>query len=149
MANTPRVGLDCKLYRNTATYASPTWNEVTVASDVTIPMEADAPEARSRASVLKQYLVAAIDTGVEFEILYDPAGDDFAVLQGAFFGRTSVEFAVMDGAIATAGTQGLRATCFITGFSRNENRDDAVTVTVTAKPAATAANPPAWYTVSA
>lgn len=145
---TPRVGLDCKVYRNAGTYGTPTWNEIVDISDLTVPAEADAPEARNRASTIKQYLVAAIDIGAEFELLYNPADADFAALQGAFFARTSIEFAFMDGAIATVGNQGIRATCFITGFSRNENRDDAVTYSVTLKPAATAANAPAWYTVA-
>jgi hypothetical protein len=61
-----------------------------------------------------------------------------------------VEFAVMDGLITGAGSsgsQGLRATFRIASFSRNEALEEAITVSVTAKPTYSA-NPPSWMTVA-
>jgi len=52
----------------------------------------------------------------------------------------------MDGDIATAGSQGLRATCMVTNFSRNEPLEEAVTVSVTVKPTYSV-NPPVWMVV--
>lgn len=60
--------------------------------------------------------------------------DDFAAIRDAFLNRTGIEFAVMDGDIATAGSQGLRALCAVTNFSRNEALEEAITVSVTVKP---------------
>jgi hypothetical protein len=52
----------------------------------------------------------------------------------------------MDGDITTTGSQGLRATCMITNFSRNEPLEEAIGVSVTAKPTYSV-NPPQWMTV--
>ena len=51
-----------------------------------------------------------------------------------------------DGDIATAGSQGLRATCAVTNFSRNEALEEAITVSVTVKPTYSV-TPPAWIIV--
>jgi hypothetical protein len=56
----------------------------------------------------------------------------------------------MDGLITGAGStgsQGLRATFRIASFSRNEALEEAITVSVTAKPTYSA-NPPSWMTVA-
>lgn len=59
-----------------------------------------------------------------------------------------IEFAVMDGDITVAGAQGLRALLSMTNFSRSEPLEEAISVSVTAKPTY-AANPPSWMTVAA
>ena len=64
----------------------------------------------------------------------------------AFLNRDDIEFAVMDGDIATAGSQGLRAVSVVTAFSRNEALEEAITVSVTVKPTFTV-NPPSWLVV--
>jgi hypothetical protein len=45
-----------------------------------------------------------------------------------------VEFAVMGGAMNVPGSQGLRATCMVTNFSRNESLEEAFPLSVTVKP---------------
>ena len=54
----------------------------------------------------------------------------------------------MDGDIETAGSQGLRATMSIMSFSRNEPLEEALTVSVTAKPTY-AEHAPDWLDVEA
>ena len=73
-----------------------------------------------------------------------------AFVRDAFLNNSTVEFAVMDGLITGAGSsgsQGLRATFRIASFSRNEALEEAITVSVTAKPTYSA-NPPSWMTVA-
>lgn len=142
-----KVGLDAKLYRNSGTYDIPTWNELVNAKDVTLNLEAGEADASRRGSGgWRETLMALKDGSVEFEMVYDSADAEFTALKDAFFGGTTVELAVMDGDIATAGTQGLRATMSVLNFSRNEPLEEALTVSVTVKPAP-AANPPEWMTV--
>ncbi len=144
---TAKLGLDAKLYRNTGTYAVPAWNEVTNAKDVTLNLEAGEVDASRRGSGgWRETLTALKDGSVEFELVYDNADTEFTALKDAFFNGTTVELAVMDGEIATTGTQGLRATMSVTNFSRNEPLEEVLTVSVTVKPAP-AANPPEWMTV--
>jgi hypothetical protein len=86
------------------------------------------------------------DGSIEFEMVWDTADDDFAAIRDAFLNRGAIEFAVMDGDITTSGSQGLRATCMVTSFSRNEALEEAITVSVTVKPTYSV-NPPSWIVV--
>lgn len=142
-----KVGLDAKLYRNSGTYALPTWNELVNTKDVTLNLEAGEADASRRGSGgWRETLMTLKDGSVEFEMVYDNTDAEFTALKNAFFNGDTVEMAVMDGDIATTGSQGLRATMSIINFSRNEPLEEALTVSVTVKPAPSA-NPPAWMTV--
>jgi Phage tail tube protein len=143
-----KLGLDAKLYRNTGTHAAPAWNEVKNVKDVTLSLEAGEADVTTRANAGWRATVATLKDGsVEFEMVWDTADDDFTAIRDAFLNHTALEFAVMDGDIATAGSQGLRAACAVTNFSRNEALEEAITVGVTVKPTFSA-NPPVWMTVA-
>ena len=53
----------------------------------------------------------------------------------------------MDGDMTAPVSQGLRALCVITNFSRNEPLEEAITVSVTVKPTFSV-NPPSWVVAS-
>jgi predicted secreted protein len=143
-----KLGLDAKLYRNTADYATPTWEEVTNVKDLTLNLEAGEADVTTRANAGWRATLAALKDGsIEFEMVWDTEDDDFTAIKDAFFGSTGVEFAVMDGDITVVGAQGLRALMAITSFSRSEPLEEAISVSVTAKPTYSA-NPPAWMTVA-
>lgn len=143
-----RLGMDAKLYRNSADYASPTWAEVKNVKDLTLNLEASEADVTTRGNAGWRATIAALKDGsIEFEMVWDTADADFTALKNAFFDSTPLDFAVLDGDIETAGTQGLRAVMSITGFSRSEALEEAITVSVTAKPTYSA-NPPTWMTVS-
>lgn len=142
-----KLGLDAKLYRNSGSFATPVWNEIKNAKDVTLNLEAGEADASRRGSGgWRETLRGLKDGSVEFELVYDSTDAEFTALKDAFFNGTTVELAVMDGDIATTGTQGLRATMSVLNFSRNEPLEEALTVSVTVKPAPSA-NPPQWMTV--
>jgi len=83
---------------------------------------------------------------IEFEMVWDTADAGFTASKNAYFDNTIIGLAVMDGPIATSGSQGLWADCMITDFSRDEPLEDAISVKVTAKPTYSA-NAPIWKTV--
>jgi predicted secreted protein len=140
-----RLGLDARLYRST--FAAPVWNPVQNVKDVTLNLEAGEADVSTRGTGGWRATVATLkDASVEFEMVWDTADDDFAAIRDAFLNRGALEFAVMDGDITLSGSQGLRATCMVTTFSRNEPLEEAVTVSVTIKPTF-AANPPLWLVV--
>jgi len=142
-----KLGMDAKLYRNTGTYATPTWNEVLNVKDVTLNLEAGEADVTTRGNAGWRANIATLkDASLEFEMVWDTADDDFTALRTAFLSNGSVEFAVMDGDITTTGSQGLRATMSITNFSRSEPLEEAIKVSVTAKPTY-AANAPEWMTI--
>ncbi len=143
-----KLGLDAKLYRNTGTFVAPVWNEVKNVKDVTLNLEAGEADVTTRGNAGWRATVATLrEASVEFEMIWDPLDAGFTAIQTAFFANSTVELAVMDGDITTAGSQGLRATCMITSFSRGEALEEAITASVTAKPTY-ADNAPEWYTVS-
>ena len=87
---------------------------------------------------------------MEFEMVYDSAGTHFTAIKTAFTAGTNIEFLVLDGDNATTGSQGLRAEMSIMSFSRSEALEEALTVSVSAKPTkpSTGGAVPAWYTAS-
>ncbi|MEO2031485.1 MAG: phage tail tube protein [Planctomycetaceae bacterium] len=144
---TIKLGMEAKLYRNTGTYASPTWVEMLNVKDVTLNLEADEADVTTRGNAGWRATIAALKDGsIEYEMVWDTADPDFTAIQQAFFGNTEIEFAVMDGDITASGSQGLRATMSITNFSRSEALEEVIGVSVTAKPTY-ADNAPEWMTV--
>ncbi|MCE9530353.1 MAG: phage tail protein [Planctomycetes bacterium] len=140
-----KLGLDAKLYRNTGTFASPTWDEIKNVKDLTLNLEAGEADVTTRGNNSWRATVATLkDASIEFDMVWDTGDADFAAIRDAFLNKTGIEFAVMDGDISTAGSQGLRATCAITKFSRNESLEEALTVSITVKPTY-AANAPSWH----
>lgn len=141
------LGMNAKLYRNTGSYGSPTWDEVTNVRDVTLNLETGEADVTTRGNNGWRATVATLrDASVEFEMVWDTTDTDFTAIQQAFLNNTTIEFAVMDGNIATSGNQGLRATMMVTSFSRNEALEEALTVSVTIKPTF-ATNAPSWLTI--
>lgn len=144
-----RRGMDAKLYRNSGSYESPNWQEITNVKDVTLTLESGEADVTTRANAGWRATVATLkEATIEFEMVWDTGDAGFTAIQSAFFANTFLEFAVMDGPIAEAGSQGLRATMSITNFSRSEPLEEAVSASVTAK-VAYAENPPEWLTVAA
>ena len=124
----PVAGFNCKLYRNTGSWGSPTWNEITIARDVTLNTEKSMAEAISRASDWRMKLPTIKDATVDFDILADTTVDDYDVLSDAYLTDDLINFAVADGTIATSGTQYFKADCYVTKFDFNEPLEDVRTV---------------------
>ncbi|MCR4415290.1 MAG: phage tail protein, partial [Thermoguttaceae bacterium] len=144
-----RLGLEAKLYRNSGSYDTPQWAEMDNVKDVTLNLEAGEADVTTRGNGGWRATVAALKDGsIEFEIVWDTADQNVTAIQQAYMNRTAVEMAVMDGAITAQGSQGLRASFAITKFTRNEPLEEAISVSVTAKPTYSD-HPPEWMTVSA
>jgi hypothetical protein len=130
-----KLGLDAKLYRNTGSNASPTWNEIVNVKDLTLSLEAGEADVTTRGNNGWRATVATLkDASVEFDMVWDTEDEDFAAIRDAFLDREAIQFAVMDGGIAVSGSQGLKAFCMVTAFSRNEALEEALMVSVTLKP---------------
>ncbi len=142
-----RLGMEAKVYRNTGTWAVPVWVEITNVRDVTLNLESGEADVTTRANSGWRATAATLkEASVEFEMVWDTADAGFTAIKDAFFNGTNIDLAVMDGDITVAGTQGLRAEFSITAFSRSEPLEEAITVSVTAKPAYSA-NAPQWMVV--
>lgn len=143
-----KLGFEAKLYFCAAGIGgTPVWTELSRVKDVSLNVEASEADVTTRANGGHKAVVGGLkEATVECELPWDPAAAGFTVLRDAFLNRTAVGLAVMDGDITTAGSQGLWADCAILKFDRGEKLDEAIVVSVTAKPTYSA-NAPQWKTI--
>ena len=139
-----RLGMEARLYRNTGDYATPVWEEVSNVKDVTLNLEKGEADVTTRANGSWRATVGTLkDASVEFQMVWDTEDAAFTEIQLAFFSNSPIEFAIMSGAMIDPDAEGLRATCDVFNFTRNEALEEAIMVDVTIKPTY-AANAPAW-----
>lgn len=148
-----KIGYQCKLYRASAVLAAAdsgavtgaTWNEMTNVQDAETTCEYDEAEGTTRANNGWEQTYTTIKKGeIGWTMVWDTADAGFTAIKDAFFNNTPVALAGMDGAIATAGSQGLVSNFSITQFKRSEPIKGIVTVNVTAKVKSFTQ----WYTAS-
>lgn len=131
------LGLDAKLLRGPAGTAGST--EVKNVKDLTLNLESGEADVTTRATKGWRATVATLkDASLEFGILYDTEDPDFKAFSEAYFGNTPMALFVTDGA-----GNGLDADFSITGFSVEQPLEEALTVSVTAKPTAST-RAPVW-----
>lgn len=103
--------------------------------DATLNMESGEAEVTTRANAGWKAMVSTLkDASIEFEMVWDPADTGFTAIKDAFMNSALIGLAVMDGDILVTGTQGLKADCAITKFTRDEKLEEAIKVQVAAKP---------------
>ena len=131
------LGLDAKLLRGTAGATGAT--EVKNVKDLTLNLESSEADVTTRATKGWKATVAALkEASLEFGILYDTEDADFTAFQAAYFGNTPIALFVTDG-----DGHGLDADWSITGFTVEQPLEEALTVSVTAKPTAST-RAPVW-----
>jgi hypothetical protein len=146
MSTSRRVGRQGKVYRNTGTWASPTWSEVTGLKDLARSGEWGEADAATRDSVFNLTLLTILDTVIT-GVLVKGANSNYNAIRSAFENGTPIELAIMDGPITTAGNRGLRAMFVVQQFSEEYPLRDEMVHNVTFK-CTPDTNAPTWYTVS-
>lgn len=139
----------CVLYRNTGTYASPTWVEIEDVQDLDLTLEADDGDSTTRGdggwgTVVHGLHHASIDFGL---LINDHDNADYEAIRDAWLNKSAVEFLCLDGPVATAGNEGLRATFSVMAIPRKEQRGTPIALQVSLK-VTKATNAPAWYTAT-
>ena len=135
------LGLEAKLLRGTAGATGAT--EVKNVKDLTLNLESGEADVTTRATKGWKASVATLkEASLEFGILYDTEDADFQAFSSAYFSNTPLALFVSDGA-----GNGLDADFSITGFSVEQPLEEALSVSVTAKPTAST-RAPAWKTGS-
>lgn len=151
------IGLDAKMYRlGNGTRAE--WPaagapeglvEMKNVKDVTVNLETGEADVTTRGGIGWRQTAATLKDGsVEFEMIHDPSDSDFGAIKDAWLNGTNIALAVLDGPSDEAGVQGLWADFQITNFSQSQPLEEALSYSVTAKPARSAVAP-AWITVAA
>ncbi len=140
MAN--QVGQTCKFYRNTGTFASPTWVEINNVQNLKIGSSRTKAAAPTRASIYNKSLVGQLDLVISFQMPRDVSDTDFTTLRTAFLAGTTVGFAYAAGAIATPTTRYVKLECKIVKMDEDEPLDAACMVDVELVVAADSTNDP-------
>ena len=133
------LGLDAKLLRGTAGTTGNT--EVKNVKDLTLNLESGEADVTTRATGGWRASAATLkEASLEFGILYDTADADFQAFQAAYFSNTPLSLFITDG-----NGGGLDADWSITAFTVEQPLEEAVSVSITAKPTAST-RAPAWKT---
>jgi len=128
------LGKDAKIYQGTAGGELTALTEMSNVRDVKLNLEAGEADVTTRANGGWKATAATLrECSCEFDMIWKPGDTAFEAIRDAFLAGGQLELAALDGDKATAGTQGLKGTFSITGFSRNEPLEEAITVSVTAK----------------
>ncbi len=136
-----KLGMDAVLnYKTGGVGGGGSWTELSNVKDVTLSLETGEADITTRANSGWRATVGTLkEASVEFEMVWDTADAGFTAIKDAFFNNTEIGLQVLDG---TAGS-GLEADFSITNFSRSEQLEEALTVSVTAK-VTYAGTAPAW-----
>lgn len=141
------TGIECKLYRNTGTFGSPTWSEIPIAREVRVTKEKTEIDATTRGSGGYSRTTGGLKAiTLEFDVVCDRGNTHLAAIDDAWFDDTVIEFLALDGATTDDGARGIRAECEVLNISEPQPLDDAVVRTVTVKTAPTA-NAPSKFVV--
>ena len=131
------LGLNAKLLRGAA--GSQANIEVKNVKDLTLNLESGEADVTTRATGGWRASAATLkEASLEFGILYDTEDADFQAFQAAYFSNTPISLFITDGAEG-----GLDADWSITAFTVEQPLEEAVSVSVTAKPTAST-RAPAW-----
>ena len=122
------LGMNAKLYHGAA--GGPASTEMTNVRDVTLNLEAGEADVTTRANSGWRATAPTLrECSVEFEMVWDPADAGFTAIKNAYLTNGLIALKVLD----QANGQGPDGDFSITSFSRSEQLEEAITVSVTAK----------------
>jgi hypothetical protein len=131
-------GIDCKVYRNSASYGSPTWALINPTIEVTVNLENSTFDASNRDSNYRLQLPALTDISVDLRFHKDKDDADFLALETAAQTRANLDLLILDGLQTVATSDGWRILGFFSSWTESQPLEDAITVDATYVPAAVA-----------
>lgn len=127
-----KPGINAAVYRNSGSYASPTWTEVTLIRDVTINGPWNLADASIRATKAVLQAKTQIALTGQIVIRADDADAGYQALWDASCLSTSsglLDLLILDGDIATEGAMGFRAHWNINFSSQDQGAGNVVYTT--------------------
>ncbi len=148
----PVLGKDCKAYYNSATHATPTWNEAKYAINVSANFGKGEGDVSGRYSGWKKSKGALKELEITFTYRHKRGVDAvFDKILDSYVNGTPVEWAILDGDITLTKAQGPRAFCEVMSLNMTQELENGVEYEVTLKPTwfeeASNVVEPDWYEV--
>lgn len=120
-----KIGIKGKSYRNSGTYGTPTWSEITVISDLQVGSNWQTAKSTTRASRINTEVPTTLSLSVTGKIRNDDDDTNFIAILAAYHGPTAVDILVLDGSNSTDGSQGYRGYWYFKKFDLPQGLDDA------------------------
>ncbi len=144
-----KLGLNAKLYRNTGTFASPTWAEVSNIQDLDVGDSMAEFDASTRGSGGFEETEATLRAIQLTFNMKNNADTNMIALRTAYAARAAVDLQALDGPIATVGSHGVRARFKVFEFGKPQNLRDGQFVNLMLKPCPDDTNgPPTEVTIA-
>lgn len=122
-----RVGKDAKLYYNSGTYSTPTWNLIPRVIDLSTSLGKNLATLAARDSAWEFKGPALKTASLEIGYLHKPGADTiFDVFKDAYLNDTLVELLVLDQLVATSGAKGPRLHVIISGLDEDQPLEDGI-----------------------
>jgi len=120
------LGMNAKVYRNTGTYGSPTWNEVTGISDFQRTGEWDVVKQAVRGN--RVALTAKTFLNIEFTFKIQASLDDadYLAIAAAVDSDTPLDMLVLNASSTTVGARGVRADFLFTSHNEDQSAGAAL-----------------------
>ncbi len=129
------TGFDGKAYYNDGTNASPVWKEITYARDVNTTSSAEKLDNSDRSSKFKKYCSGQLDIETTITLTYGrTAATAVHDLRQKFLSRSPVQIAIMDGNIATTGSEGFKYYASVYSHDWDQPLSDGQTLSMTFAP---------------
>jgi hypothetical protein len=144
-----KLGIDAKAYRNTATYGSPTWVEITAFRDLVLNTQWDTVEAPSRGSRVKTMAKTIVDVSASGAVKVSDTDAGFIALWEALVGGTAnIDVLILNGGNTSNGARGFRFDALVTQGNEDQGIGNALYLDINLAPDAFAANPVKYAVVT-
>lgn len=95
-------------YRNTGTFLSPTWDEISMLGDASINLAFDSYDATTRGDGVKSEEPTLLGIEVTGKIRSDENSADYTAFETAAYTRAMIDTMWLDGSSTTNGARGIR-----------------------------------------
>lgn len=134
MSSEVRLGIKSKLYVNEGTYATPSWAEVNLVSDLQVNGAWDEGESSARISVVKTMEATQLALDLSGKIRSQYTDPTYRILYEAFIAADSVDILVLDGDKTLNGSTGFRFDGKVFSFSEDQSLGAVLYKDFTIKP---------------
>lgn len=132
------LGINCKIYRNTGTYGSPTWSEVHLFSDVQISPSWAEALAQTRGYLLEASAKTLAKLEVTAKIRVKASDTNYAAIYAAELNRDLLDLMILNGEHDVNGVVGFRGEFQIYPTGQDQSPGVLLYDDVAIKPAAEA-----------